>query len=61
MTEQEKQKEFLDMYKELCSEYGMYINLACGEGSYGDMRVEIETVLSEDELPRHFKEIENNS
>jgi len=61
-NEQKKRKKlFLTIYKELCKEYGMYVGLYAGEGSCGDLGVEIEEALSENELDDHFKELKINS
>ena len=58
MDNDAKREEFLEMYKQLCEEYGMYIGVYCGEGSFGEVGVEIEDSASENELTDHFKEIE---
>jgi hypothetical protein len=51
---------FLEEYKKLCIEHGMYIGVYCGEGSFGEVGVAIEESASENELSEHFEELENS-
>jgi len=57
----ETKRKFLEIYQTICEEYGMYIRVSSGEGSYGEIGVELETATTPDELNDHFKELKENS
>jgi len=55
-----KKKTFLEMYKVLCEEYGMYVTAYYGQ-TPSDTGICVEEALSEQELETHIKELEETS
>jgi len=51
-----KRQEFFEMYKELCKEYRMYIDIGYEEGSSNGYPI-IDDVLETKDLDLHFKEV----
>ena len=56
----EKTKEFLEFYRQLCEEYGLLIEVGYSEGST-DGYLGVETILNPNELEDHIKELEEGS
>jgi len=52
-----KTKEFLEFYRQLCEEYGLYIDIAYGEVP-SDLGLMIEEVVCPSEIENHIKELE---
>jgi len=53
----EKTKEFIEFYRQLCEEYGMFITTQCGEGSFGDISTCVENITQANELDEHIEEL----
>lgn len=57
MNNETKVKDFLNMYKELCREYGVYI-MAWSNEAGSEIGLDVDIATTPEEIEEHLKELE---